>query len=216
MITFLKLTENDKRLLIALLLILILLFVIFGYLGLLVKKIMKKQGDKGEDLIHDVVKAGVIKSPRKLVLFGIRKNYRQLFKDAWIPFCIMLVSSLILILYCAFSNNWGVNVFDYEKYGIRTLFFVFDWEHAPRANFFGMELISNWPDVLSAPHWSNDAIASYFFVPGMLVGGIWFLVCVQAYIARTYRIYKKSKTIFNRSLDNFDASDAPVDEIKPE
>ena len=71
MISLIKLTENDKRLIIVLLLVFILLFVIVGYIGLLVRKIMSAQAAKADDMLHDVVEAGVITSERKLFWFSI-------------------------------------------------------------------------------------------------------------------------------------------------
>ena len=71
MVALIKLTENDKRLIIVILLLLILLFVIAGFVGLLVRKIMRNQGKQAEDLIHDVVEAGVITTEGKLLRFGM-------------------------------------------------------------------------------------------------------------------------------------------------
>ena len=208
MVTLLKLTENDKRLIIVLLLLVILIFVIAGYIGLLVKKVMKKQGDKMDDLIHDVVVAGVIKDEKHLIRFGIKKNHRQLFKSAWIPMCIMAGASLILVLYCIIYNNWKPNLADYETTGFNTLFFVFDWKNAPRSEFFGKSIVSDWPPLLSKPHWSWKAWGAYLFIPGMIIGGLWFLVCVQAYIARTIRLFKSSKKVFSKSLENYNVNEA--------
>ncbi len=216
MISFIKLTENDKRLIIVLLLLVILLFVIAGFVGLFVKKIMTHQANKMEDMVHDVVVTGVITTPNHLRKYGIKKNHRKLFKDAWIPVVIMINASLILLIYCIFTNNWGVNVFDIDKYGIGTWFFHFDWDNAPKSIFFGNEIISDWPPLYSSPHWSWDAWGAYIFVPGMFVGGIWFLICVQAYIARSYRLFKLSKTIFDKKLDKFNPDNAPRTPINPE
>ncbi len=216
MINLIKLSENDKRLIIVLLIVLILVFVIVGYLTLLVKKIMKMQGNKMEDLVHDVVVTGVIIEPKKLIKYGIKKNHRQLFKDSWIPFLIMLTSCTVMFLYCLIRQNWAINIFDYKTEGVGTLFHIFDWDNAPRSNFFGMELISDYPEVISSPHWSNEAIPSYIFFFGMLVGGIWFLYDVQAYIARLYRLIKLSKTVFNKSLANFDPDTVARAPINPE
>ena len=55
-----KLAESDVRLIIVLLLIFLLVFVIFGYLAILIKKIMHLQGNKMEDVVHDVIVTGVI------------------------------------------------------------------------------------------------------------------------------------------------------------
>ena len=216
MMALVKLTENDKRLIIVLLLLVILLFVIVGYLGLLVRKIMSHQAKKADDMLNDVVRAGVITDEGKLLRFGIRKNWRVLFKEAWIPFLIMLGSALILILYCLTMQNWDVNIWDYKEEGFGTLFHIFDWEHAPRAKFFGIEVICDWPECISTPRFSIKAWGAYLFVPGMFVGGIWFLVCVQAYIARSFRIKKLSKQVFRKSLDDYNANDAPRGPIRPE
>lgn len=216
MISLIKLTENDKRLIIVLLLIIILFFVIVGYVGLLVRKIMKFQAKKADDMLNDVVRAGVITEERKLWLFGIRKNWRVFFKQAWLPFLIIITSITILIIYCASMNNWDVNVWDYKEEGFGTLFHIFDWDNAPRAKFFGVEIICDWPEVISTPHFSWKAWGSYLFVPGMFIGGIWFLIYVQAYIARAFRIKKLSKTVFRKSLDDYNANENVRSPIKPE
>lgn len=216
MVTLAKLSENDKRLIVVLLLVVILVFVIAGYIGLLIKKIMQHQGKKMDDLVSDVIIAKVITEPKSLRKFGIKKNYRQFFKEAWIPFVIMLFSSLMIILYCTIYQNWHLNIFDYEnKEGFGTLLFIFDWDNAPRADFFGVTLISGWPELIHTPTWEWHAWGSYIFVIGMSVGGIWFLICVQAYIARTIQLFKLSKRVFSKSLDNYNANTNPNPLIPP-
>ena len=209
LLTMLKLTENDKRLIIVLLLLVILIFIIAGYLGLLIKKIMKKQGEKMDTLIHDVVVTNVVKNEKELIKYGIKKNHQYFFKKAWIPMAIMAFSSLIIILYCIVYNNWRPDFNDYNETGFNTLFFVFDWKNAPRVNFFGKSIISDWPSLLNKPHWSWKAWGAYLFIPGMITGGVWFLIHVQAYIARTLRLFKKSKEVFSKSLDNFNVNETP-------
>lgn len=215
MISFIKLTENDKRLIIVLLLLIILLFVIAGYVGLLIKKIMHHQGNKMEDLVHDPVVTGVINEPKKLIRFGIRKNHRQFFKESWKPFFIMLAATIVLLIFLSI-NNFSINIFDIERYGIGTLFFRFDWDNAPRSTFFGVTMISDWPKLISSPHFSIDAWGSYIFFLGAIVGGFWFLYNVQAYIARTYRLIMLSKKVFNKSLSNFDPSSIQRTPANPE
>ena len=96
--SLITLTENDKRLIILIFLIFILLFVIAGYLGILVKKIMKFQAKKADTLVHDVVKAGVITERKKLFIFGMKKNNTLLVKEAWIPFLIMFVALIVVFV----------------------------------------------------------------------------------------------------------------------
>lgn len=208
MISLIKLTENDKRLIIVLLLVFILLFVIVGYIGLLVRKIASAQAAKADDMLHDVVEAGVITNERKLFWFGIRKNYREFFKRAWVPFLIMLVSSTVLLFYCIFSKNWHYNIWDYEKEGFNTLFYVHDWSVFFKSTEEGFAI--TWPTLLSTPHFSADAIVSYIFVPGMVVGGTWFTFQVQGYIARTIRIYTLSKKAFRKTMENVTPPSSPI------
>ena len=49
-----KLSEDTKRLLIALLFVLILFFIIVGCIGVIVKKIMKKQAEGADDMMYNV------------------------------------------------------------------------------------------------------------------------------------------------------------------
>ena len=211
MVSLIKLTENDKRLIIVLLLVLILFFVIVGYIGVLVRKIMSHQAKKADDMLHDVVEAGVITNENRLWRFGIRKNWRVFFKSAWVPFLIMLLSSTILLLYCIFSRNWSYNIWDYEKEGFNTLFYVHDWSIFFVSNSDGFTI--TWPKLLSTPHLSGEAWVSYLFVPGMIVGGLWFLYQVQAYIARSIRIYQLSRKAFRKTMENVTPPSQP---IKPE
>lgn len=209
-----KLSEDSKRLLIALLFALIVLFIIIGCIGLIVKKIMKKQAEGADDMMYDVIRAKLFNRKADLIKFGIKKNHLVFFKQAWKPFIVMVSASIVLILYCIIMNNWRVDIFDYHTEGIGTLFHIFDWDNVPKAKVFGITLISDWPPLLSTPHWSWDAWGSYIFVPAMLVGLLWFMFCVQAYIARTFRIFKIAKKVFSRSINDLPPQEKPVEPIK--
>lgn len=196
------LSENDKRILIALGILLILLFVIVGYIGLLVERIMKHQAKKAGTMMHDVVAAKVITTEKEFKRFGKKKNHRLFFKQSLIPITILFVAFIIYIIYGAITRNWLVNIFDYKKEGFGTILFLWDFPNAPRTQFFGMWIICGWPPLLNTPHWEATAWASYIIVPCLFVGGFWYLVTVQAFIARTFRLRKLAKTVFNPSLDN--------------
>ena len=55
-----KLSENDKRVLIAICLIVLLIIVLVGYLSLLVRNVMRRQGKKVDFMMYDIMKARVI------------------------------------------------------------------------------------------------------------------------------------------------------------
>ena len=204
MINLIKFTENDKRFIIALLLVVILLFVIIGYLSLFIKKIMAFQAKRADDMLSDVVKTKVITSERKLRNYGIRKNWRLFFKQASIPFIILGVAWLLFLIDGILiepEGFAGIDLWDYQTKGIRTLFFVRDWDNAPRGDFwFFKNIVIGFPGLLNSPHFEWSAWFSYLFIPLNLVGGVWLMVDVQAYIARTFRIIKLSMTIFKKTL----------------
>ena len=222
MIPFLiTISENEKRMLLVLLAAVILVFVLIGLLGLLVKRIMSSQAKRADTFMYDLVYTKAIKNPRHFRRVGFKKNHRLLFQQSWIPFLILLVAAAFLVTYMAIADHWNLNVFDYygtdgtDGEGFMTLFFIFDFANAPKSTFFGMQIVSDWPPLLSSPYLSANAWPSYVFVPIFLTGAIWYLICVQAFIARTWRILVMSKKSFEKSLDNYDATKNPIDNPLP-
>lgn len=214
-----QLTDNDKRLIICLLLMFVLIFVFAGFLGILVKKIMRFQAKKADDMLYNVVTTGVINKPAKLRRYGYRKNIRYFFKQSWVPVIIIIIGLLTYFI-CSASYGHMINLHDYGTAvgdevitsggeGWTTLFFIFNLKEPQHNVFFGMNLISGFP-LLSKPHFVAKAIPSYIFFFTMIIGGIWFFVCVQAFIARDFRIWKLSKTVFNKSLEDVTGNDLPL------
>lgn len=201
-ILLIKLTENDKRIIIAIFLILILIFVLIGLIGSLIVRTMKWQGKKCDTLVSDVVTNHIVTTPLQLRLYARKKNSRYFIKQAWIPILLILVGILIIIIRNAVKQDWSYNPFNIND-GFGTLFFVWDFENAPRTTIFGITLIADWPPFANQPHFEPNALVAYIAVPLLIVGGLWYLVVAQAYLARTIRAYKLSKTVFEKSLDNF-------------
>lgn len=69
-----KLSENDKRVLIAICLIVLLIIVLVGYLSLLVRNVMRRQGKKVDFMMYDIMKARVIVDSKT---FGIVARYKS-------------------------------------------------------------------------------------------------------------------------------------------
>ena len=192
-----KLSENTKRALIVLFLIFIILFVLIGYISLADQGAMKKQGSKADEMLSNVVKAEYFDKEKSFRKFAWKKNIKVFFLEARIPFLILLGSWIAYLLFCLFSGWWGYNPLNRTD-GFATLFFEFgEW---PKEKFFGINLVSGWPPVVSKPHFEVKALFSYFFVPANLVGIVWFLLCTQAYIARSLRINKIARGIYRKKL----------------
>ena len=192
-----NLSENTKHALFILFLGIILIFVVIGYLSYAVEATMKKQGRKADEMLATVVKAEYFQEEKRFRKFAFKKNIRIFYVQARTAFLIMLISAFAYLLFCLFFGKWGYNPLNRED-GFGSLFYKFDnW---PTESFFGIQLISGWPEVVERPHFEAIAIVSYIFVPVFFVGAIWFLICTQAFIARSIRIRKIYIAIYRKKL----------------
>ena len=91
-VLLIKLSENDKRVIIAIFLILILVFVLIGLIGSLIVRTMKWQGKKCDTLVSDVVRNHIVTTPLQLRNYARKKNTRYFIKQAWIPILLILES----------------------------------------------------------------------------------------------------------------------------
>ena len=115
----------------------------------------------------------------------------------------MFVAATILIVYDIINKNFAYNPFNTTN-GFGTLIYTFDFKDpAIYKEFFGVKIIADWPTVVNHPHFVWEAWAGYLFVPLAIVGGIWYLVVTQAFIARMWRMRKLSRQVFEKPLDNF-------------
>ena len=198
-----QLTENDKRILIVLLLVLILIFVIVGYIGVLITRVMKWQGKRMDNMMHDIVITRVVTDPKSFKRVARKKNWRYFYKTAWIPLLI-IVLAVALYLIALSTNNWNYDLFDYQKSGFNTLFFVYDFSDPNiYTNIFGLTVLASWPPLVNTPHFETEAIFSYFIVPIFICGVIWYLIDLQCLISRTIRIHQLADSIYSKNLSDF-------------
>ncbi len=201
MFSLIALSENDKRLIFALLIVLILVFVLIGYIGFLITRVMKWQGKKLDSLVADPVVTHVITTRKHFYHYARKKNWRLFFKQSYIAILIMVTGALVLLIRDAIAKDFTYNVIDHQKTGFGTLLFVWDFSGCFKRD--GISLVLNWPKLINTPHFEMNAIVSYIFMISMIVGGIWYLVSLQALIARTIRMYQLSTKVFEKSLDGF-------------
>lgn len=213
-VILIQLSENDKRIIIALCLILILVFVLIGLIGSLIVKTMKWQGKKCDTLVSDVVVNHIVTTPTQLRKYARKKNIRYFIKQAWLPIIFILSGALVLILHNIIFKDWSYNPFNADD-GFGTLLFSWDFSNPDYyTEVFGIKILASWPALSNTPHFVLSALYSYLAVPLLLIGGIWYLVVAQAYLARTIRAIKLSKTVFEKSLDNFNQNTPTQDEVK--
>ena len=215
-----QLTETDKRILIALCLVLILVFVIIGLLGSLIIRTMRWQGKKCDTLVSDVVVYKIVTTPKQLKKYARKKNARYFLKQAWLPLLFVSLGAITLIIHNIVFKNWAYNPFNSND-GFGTLLFLWDFNDPDSyTTIFGLKVLAKWPPLYNQPHVTMDAIYSYIGVPLIIVGGIWYIVAAQAYLARTIRANKLSKQVFEKSLEgvngntfaNANTNQAPVNQ----
>ena len=207
------LSENDKRLIFSLLIIIIVILVFIGFLGYLLVRIMKWQSKKMDTLIHDVVVYNVITDRKHLVRYGRSKNWALFFKQAYIPLLIMLVGAIVIIIHNVLTENWLYNPFSTVD-GFGTIF----WTWKATGEFSG-----NPYDIIrfqiialdNTPHLVQEAWAGYVAGPCFLVGGLWYIIAVMSLLSRTVLLYRRSREVFEKSLDGFHQNEAPKPIEKP-
>ena len=199
---FIQLSEGDKRLIFVIFLALLILLIIIGAIGYLITKVMKYQSTKLETAVYDVVVTKVITDEKAFKKYAWKKNVQMLLKQTWIPILIIAFGFLILLIRAIIYNNWTYNAFNYTD-GFGTLFHVWDWKTVPTTKIFGITVISEWPRALNTPHLEGHAWAAYIFAPCLIVGGIWYILAVQAFFARLFKTKSLAHSVFKKSLENY-------------
>lgn len=195
-----KLTESDKRIIFVLLAVFILLLVLIAYIGYLVTIVMKWQGKKINNYVTDPVVNGVIDNEKDFKRYAKKKNLLVFYHQARIPALIVLVGVIFFII--ASSIIGYKNPFD-QYTGFATLFFIWDFSTIITKPESGVGILLNWPTLINTPHFEQEAWVSYVFIPIVFIGGIWYLLTVQAFIARFLQINKLAQKIFNERIENF-------------
>ena len=199
-----SLSENDKKLIFSILLVVIILIALIALLGYVLFRLMKWQSKKMDTLVHDVVVYKVVTDRKHFVKYGRTKNWALFFKQSCVPLLIILVAFIVLIIHNSITNNWAYNPFStYDGFG--TLFYT--WKLS--GNYTGGSLIKFAELVIdNRPHLIDIAWAGYIFGPLIIVGGIWYLVSVACLLSRTFLLYKRSREVFEKSLDGYNQSEA--------
>ncbi len=201
-------SENTKRLIFAIVFIVILIPVLLGYIGMWITKVMRWQGKKMDTLVHDVVVTKVITDKDHLKKYGSKKNLVYFFKQSWIPFIIMLAAVLILIITDAcVEEGFSYNPFNWQD-GIGSLFWHWDWHSEDIwVTVWGMRIIGSWPPLIASPHLVGKAVGSYLFLISGSVGIVYWLVAVQCYISRWWRLRHLCNSLFSKSLEGYQQGD---------
>ena len=163
-----------------------------------------------DTLIHDVVVTKVITNRRHLIRYGRKKNWALFFKQAYVPLIVIALGFVVLLIRNSIYNDFSYNPFSVEN-GFGSIF----WTWKLSNDYVGGELIKFNIIVLdNQPHFVKEAWAGYIVAPCFLVGGIWYFIVSSALVARTLQIQKRSREVFEKSLDGFTQAETPIVENK--
>lgn len=201
----LKLTENDKRMILMFVLLIVAILSILILLALLIEKIGKTQAKRIDTLMHDVVITGVVDTKRKFLRVAFKKSNIYFYRHARISMLILFIWGLATLIFCltypgaTFSGIYT----DFEKYGLATIFTIYDLSNPIVTDFFGwFTIITGYGEPISTPHFTTDALFAYISIPAFFVGVIMFLFQVQGLFARNIRAIRLANKIYSKNLDN--------------
>lgn len=208
-------TENTKRVLFILFLIIIIVLAILSVIGGGILRLINHQGRMLDRHISDPIrKCRIVKDQKHFVRYASKKNKILFFHEALPPVCILLGATLFLILYYAIGDKWGYNPWSMDT-GFGSLLITWDFSTIIRINPDGYTgVLINWPKISHSPTFDIHNWCGYIVGTAYLVGGLWYLYTVQGYVARFFRIMRLRRTMFDKSLDDFNVEKDSLDSTK--
>jgi hypothetical protein len=196
---------NQRLELLYLLIALVLLaLALVGGIGWIFETLIKKYGDQVDAETWKIYETRTVNTPKEFAKIAYKKSHRQAFKDYfWALLTIGLMLG-ILFGYMTLMNDPTLiaDLTNYETRGFNTIFPIFDWANIPTSNFFGLNIISDWPTLLNVPRFVPEATISYVIFLLTLFGGLLLTRATLALIGRTLRIQNKRNQIFMKNLDD--------------
>lgn len=214
-ISLLQFSDNDKKLMIAFVIFFVIIIALFAFICIMVSKVSIMQGKKVDDYMHEVTETGAVKDAQQFKSCASKKNFILFYRQARLPLLLVFIAVISTIIYCASIHDWNVSALfndfgtlnqttnNYEGgRGISTLMYLWDYANIPEGKFLGITVWAEWPALLQVPHFEVTALFSYIAIPVFFVGGIWFLIVCQAFLARTFRIFTLARKVYEHNLEN--------------
>ena len=198
------LNSNERTILIIAIVIAVLLFILLALIGMAVRAVMRFQAKRADTFMHDATKAHVVQTPKQFRRLGFKKNNRALYRDSLIPFFALILLVIAWVIYCLATACWTENLF--EEFG--ELFFTLDWgAEGVWVKVFGITLLGAFPPVTHTPEFHVEHLFAYISVGLLIVIAVYFFVICQAYLSRMVMIWSRSNTVFEKTLEGYNANE---------
>ncbi|MCQ2797477.1 MAG: hypothetical protein MJ241_03330 [Bacilli bacterium] len=199
----LEMSESDRRLLMVLLVIFVVILLLAGFIGMLVRYLSNKMGERIETDIAEAVKYRIIENHKSAMKYGRRKNARLFFKAATPSMACLAFILVFWLIYslCTLKNGgFGANHFA----NFNDLLFKFDatWEKDFLGFYKLMALsVKDYPTFVGG-HW-----ASYLIVTVFIIATVYLFVVSQAFLARAANLRRVVDEVYKNSLKGFNFFD---------
>lgn len=208
----LEMSESDRKLLVALLVVFVVLLFLAGFIGMLIRYVSNKMGDRIINDIAEPIKYHILPNEKAAMKYAKIKNARLFVKQAT-PGLLALIAILALwIINSLFTLNHGG--FTTNHFGIASeLLFKFDfvWQKNALGVYSLMAINKVHNPTFEIAHW-----ASYIIVIIIILACIYLIIVAQAYLARGQEMRKTIRNAYKKSLDGFNFYDDAASAAKAE
>ena len=146
----------------------------------------------------------IVSDKKHLSVYARKKNWILFFKQSYIPFLIVVFGVLIWVTKCCIDGDFSYNPFNTVD-GFGTIFWTWknsgEYTEGTIIKFIKLT-------VDNTPHLVASAWAGYICCPCWLVGGLWYFIAVTSLVGRSIKLSKRSRELFEKSLDGFNQNKA--------
>ncbi len=212
MLISLEMSESDKKLLVALLIVFVLLLFVAGFIGMLIRYISNQFGKGIINDISEPIKLHILPNEKSAIRYAKIKNARLFVKQSSPAFLALLATLLLWIIYSLFTLTKGGFTTNHFQIASELLFkFDFRWEKNAFGTYSLMEITKVHNPTFNIAHW-----ASYIIAIMIIVSVCSLLIAAQAYLARGQEFRKTIKLAYKKSLDGFNFYDDVASAAKAE
>lgn len=210
-----QLGENDRRLLVILIIFLLLTMSLLGLLGYVVRKAMQFQAKRINSMCTKVLTTRVVCDEKSYRKYANKKSNILYFKQSVPAVLIGLLGLIVWITFSIIFDTWKENIFAHT---INDLFFIFGVDERSTSWDF-LNITFHSLVVVNNDGKGPQAVAEHipFYAESLLfvTSGCWILVATQAFVSRGIAIQKFAKEASARALEGFAFTNIP-NEPKPQ
>lgn len=196
-----SISDKEKRMLVIILLIFIVLFVIVGFIGNGIKRLINKYADGIDEYMYPLGKAKLIKNKKEFKREVLRKETKTLFfSTRWI-FRVFILALIGFILYAGIANPSGAeSLFYFTKEHFENLRIV--WE-VPKSKFFFFNSFPvDFPRVIDGPNpvLNLDSIITYTMSVIAIITVVGVLKATLRFMSRVLKAESKASIAFSKKI----------------